>query len=155
MTFNWFDSSCSYLVFGACFLCGVGKPIHPKIFNMKTANQAYVDNKVKTEITCNDCGNRTYVKARINTVTVEKSLTRPCRSFNPPSFLLVNVGWWKEFGLDSNPYVYGPMPRLRTGREYRMEEARRMGWMSWTWQDEYTEDRKRTSQYFQKNKIFL
>jgi hypothetical protein len=31
-----------------------------------------------------------------------------------------------------------------------MEEARRMGWMSWTWQDEYTEDRKGTSQNFQK-----
>ena len=117
---------------------------------MKSANQTYVENKVTTEITCNDCGNRTYVMAGINTATVEKSLSRPCRSCNPPSFPLVNVGWWKEFGLDSNPYVYGPMPRLRTGREYRMEEARRMGWMSWTWQDEYTEDRKGTSQNFQK-----
>ena len=122
---------------------------------MKSANQIYVDNKVKTEITCNDCGNRTYVNAGINTATVEKSLSRPCRSCYPPSFPLVNVGWWKEFGLDSNPYVYGPMPRLRTGRDYRMEEARRMGWMLCTWQDEYTEDRKGTSQISQKNKIFL
>jgi hypothetical protein len=23
-----------------------------------------------------------------------------------------------------------------------MEEARRMGWMAWTWNDEYKEDRK-------------
>ena len=117
---------------------------------MKSANQIYVENKVTTEITCNDCGNRTYIKAGINTTTVAKALSRSCRSCNPPTFPLVNVGWWKEFGLDSNPYVYGPMPRLRTGRDYRMEEARRMGWMSWTWQDEYTEDRKGTSQISQK-----
>ena len=122
---------------------------------MKSANQTYVDYKVKTEITCNDCGNRTYVNAGINTATVEKSLSRPCCSCYPPSFPLVNVGWWKEFGLDSNPYVYGPMLRLRTGRDYRMEESRRMGWMSWTWQDEYTEDRKETYQISQKNKIFF
>ena len=34
------------------------------------------------------------------------------------------------------------MPRLRTGRRYRMEEARRMGLMAWVCHDEYEEDRK-------------
>ena len=34
------------------------------------------------------------------------------------------------------------MQRLRTSRRYRMEEARRMGWMAWTWHDEYEEERK-------------
>ena len=39
-------------------------------------------------------------------------------------------------------YVYGLMPRMRTSQRYRIEEARRMGWMAWTWDDEYTEQRK-------------
>ena len=33
--------------------------------------------------------------------------------------------------------MYGPMPRLRTSRDYRMQEASRQGWMAWTWDDEY------------------
>ena len=69
---------------------------------MKSANQTYSDNKVRTEITCNDCGNRTYVNSGINTKTVKKALSRPCRSCNPPNFPLINVGWWKGFGLDLN-----------------------------------------------------
>ena len=44
--------------------------------------------------------------------------------------------------IDKNPYVYGPLQRLRTSERYRIEEARRMGWMAWTWDDEYTEERK-------------
>ena len=52
------------------------------------------------------------------------------------------MGWWLAFNFDTNPYVYGPMQRLRTGKRYRMEEARRMGWMAWTWDDEYKEERK-------------
>ena len=112
---------------------------------MKTANQIYVDNKVKTEITCSNCGAKTHVNCGVNTKTVEDALERNCRTCNPNTFPLVNQGWWKEFGLDSNPYVYGPMPRLRTGREFRMKEARSMGWMAWTWQDEYKESRKSDS----------
>ena len=34
------------------------------------------------------------------------------------------------------------MPRLRTSLRYRMEEARRMGYMAWTWHDEYEEELK-------------
>ena len=97
---------------------------------MKSANQTYLDNKVRAVVTCNDCGNRTYVNAGVNAKTVKKALSRPQRFCNPPAFPLVTVGWWKEFGFDSNPYVYGPKPRLRTGKDYRVEEARRMGWMA-------------------------
>ena len=109
---------------------------------MKTAREIYVGNKVKTEITCSECGKRTFTNCGIDTKTTEQAIVRKCSACNPSTFPLVNVGWWKEFGLDSNPYIYGPMPRLRTGRDYRMQEARRMGWMSWTWNDEYTEQRK-------------
>ena len=112
---------------------------------MKTANQIYVDNKVKTKITCSGCGSQTHVNCGVNTKTVKDAVNRSCRTCNPQTFSAVNVGWWKEFGLDSNPYVYGPMPRLRTGREFRMKEARSMGWMAWTWDDEYKEERKRAS----------
>ena len=34
------------------------------------------------------------------------------------------------------------MPRMRTSERDRMEEARRMGYMAWTWNDEYAEQRK-------------
>ena len=70
--------------------------------------------------------------------SVTAGSTESCKPLNP----LVNQGWWLEFGLSENPYVYGPMPRLRTGKHFRMEEARRMGWMAWTWDDEYKEERK-------------
>jgi len=73
--------------------------------------------------------------------TSKAAIERSCGACMPrnPS---VNEGWWKEFGLAKNPYIYGPMPRMRTSERYRMEEARRMGWMAWTWNDEYTEERK-------------
>ena len=70
------------------------------------------------------------------------AIARSCKACKPPQNLPINQGWWLEFGLEKNPGVYGPMPRLRTGHRYRMEEARRMGWMAWVWKDEYEEDRK-------------
>ena len=73
--------------------------------------------------------------------TSRAAIERSCRSCTPIN-PLVNQGWWLEFGLSENPYVYGPMPRLRTGKHFRMAEARRMGWMAWTWNDEYSEQRK-------------
>lgn len=108
---------------------------------MKKAKQIKVDNRVRTVIECTLCGATTYVKAGINTKSSKAAIERSCGSStlrNP----LINQGWWLEFGLYENPYVYGPMPRLRTGKNYRMEEARRMGWMSWNWNDEYSEQRK-------------
>lgn len=49
--------------------------------------------------------------------------------------------WWEEFGLEHNPYVYGPMPWKRTGQRYRMIEAGQRGWVCWRWDDEYREYR--------------
>ena len=108
---------------------------------MKKAKQIKVDNKVRTVIECTLCGATTYVKAGINTKRSKAAIERSCGSCTPRN-PLINRGWWLEFGLSSNPYIYGPMPRLRTGRHYRMQEARRMGWMAWTWNDEYKEERK-------------
>ena len=109
---------------------------------MKTAKEIYVDNKVRTVMECSVCGATTHVKAGIHTKTAQAALERPCGVCNPVRNPLVNQGLWLEFGLDCNPYVYGPMPRLRTSTRYRIEEARGMGWMSWTWNDKYKEERK-------------
>ena len=109
---------------------------------MKTAQQVKVNNRVRTVITCSDCGANSHVNAGINAKTTKQAIERACKTCNPTQLPLNNQGWWLEFGLDINPYVYGPMPRLRTGKRYRIEEARRMGWMAWTWNDEYTEERK-------------
>ena len=109
---------------------------------MKTAKQIKVNNRVRTIITCSDCGATTHTNTGINTKTAQQAIERSCKTCSPTQLPLNNQGWWIEFGLDKNPYVYGPMPRLRTGRQYRMEEARRMGWMAWTWCDEYSNERK-------------
>ena len=108
---------------------------------MKTAKEIYVDNKVRTVMECSVCGATTHVKAGIDTEASKAAIQRPCTHCRPrPRF--VYEGWWKEFGLKKNPYIYGPMPRMRTSERYRMEEARRMGYMAWTWNDEYAEERK-------------
>ena len=108
---------------------------------MKTAIEIYVDNRVRTVIECTLCGSTTYVKAGMDTKTSKAAIERPCTHCRPrPPF--VYEGWWKEFGLKKNPYIYGPMPRMRTSERYRMEEARRMGYMAWVWKDEYADERK-------------
>ena len=109
---------------------------------MTTAKQIKVNNRVRTVITCSDCGAVTHTDSSIDTKSTKKAIARACKACTPRTFPLNNQGWWIELGLDKNPYVYGPMPRLRTGRQYRMEEARRMGWMAWTWNDEYSNERK-------------
>ena len=110
---------------------------------MKRAKQIHVDNKVWTVLECPSCGDTTHVNAEIDTKTIKTAMERSCKVCSPPQNLPDVEGWWKQFGLKKNPGVYGPMPRLRTGRlRYRMEEARRMGWMAWTWHDEYEEERK-------------
>ena len=109
---------------------------------MKTGTQIKVDNHTQTVITCSDCGATTHVKAGIDTKTARDAIQRPCKACNPIHNHHCGQGWWIQFGLKRNPYVYGPMPRLRTSRDYRMQEARRMGWMAWTWDDEYKEERK-------------
>ena len=108
---------------------------------MKTAKEIYVDNKVRTVIECMLCGSTTHTNTGIDTKTSKAAIERSCTHCRPrPPF--VYEGWWKEFGLKKNPYIYGPMQRLRTSERYRIEEARRMGYMAWTWHDEYEEERK-------------
>lgn len=38
------------------------------------------------------------------------------------------LGWWRDFGLYHNPYVYGPMPWKRTSQNWRKQEAIERGW---------------------------
>lgn len=109
---------------------------------MKTAKQIKVKNRVRTVITCSECGATIFVNNSIDSKTAQKAIQRACKTCQPLRTLNAVLGWWHNFGLKTNPYVYGPMPRLRTSKRYRMEEARRMGWMAWVWCDEYQEERK-------------
>ncbi len=112
---------------------------------MKRAKQIRVNNHTKTVINCSDCGATTSDNAGIHTKTARTAIQRPCSDCNLIHNHLCGQGWWIQFGLKKNPYVYGPMPRLRTSRDYKMQEGRRTGWMAWTWDDEYKEERKRTT----------
>ena len=109
---------------------------------MKTAKEIKVNNQTRTVIECTLCGATTHVKGGIDTKRSKAAIERFCGSCSRPKPIRISGGWWHEFGLKNNPYVYGPMPRMRTSQRYRIEEARRMGWMAWTWDDEYTEQRK-------------
>jgi hypothetical protein len=111
---------------------------------MKQANQVKVTNRTITILTCAKCGHETKPVGGINTKRVQAAMSRSCKACTPTRGTFNANGWWKEFGLDSNPYVYGPMLRKRTSQFYRMQEARRMGWMSWSWvdDDEYKDERK-------------
>ena len=108
---------------------------------MKIAKEIYVDNRVRTVIECTLCGSTTYVEAGMDTKTSKDAIERSCRACTPFRGL-INEGWWKKFGLQKNPYIYGPMPKMRTSERYRMKEARRMGYMAWVWKDKYEEERK-------------
>ena len=78
---------------------------------MKIAKEIYVDNRVRTVIECTMCGSTTYVKAGMDTKTSKDAIERSCTNCRPrPPF--VYEGWWKEFGLKKNPYIYGPMPSV-------------------------------------------
>ena len=109
---------------------------------MKTGKEIKVNNRVRTVIECSLCGATTHVQGGIDTKKSKTVIARFCGSCSRPQPIRTSEGWWHELGLKKNPYIYGPMPRLRTGLRYRMEEARRMGYMAWTWHDEYEEDRK-------------
>ena len=109
---------------------------------MKTARQIIVNNRVRTVIKCNNCGALTFTNSGIITKISQRAIERSCRACKQSLKPKLVTSWWKELGLDKNPYVYGPMQRMRTSERYRLEEARRMGWMAWTWNDEYSEERK-------------
>ena len=85
---------------------------------MKTAKEIYVDKRIRIVLKCTLCGSTTYVKAGIDTKTSKDAIKLSCRAFTPFKGI-INESWWKEFGLKKNPYVYGPMPRLRTEVKYR------------------------------------
>ena len=111
---------------------------------MKTAQEVLNGNRTLTLITCTNCGNQTLVKGRSTNGKAQAALSRKCRSCNP----VIRQGgnnWWSKFGLTKNPYVYGPMPRLRTSERYRLQEARQRGWLAWYWVDEYTDERLSTT----------
>ena len=107
---------------------------------MKTAKEVLRDSRTFTSITCNACGNQTSVVGRMTSQKALQAVERQCSVCNP----VVRQGgtnWWSQFGLKKNPYVYGPMPHKRTSERWRLEEARKMGWLAWHWVDEYTQER--------------
>ena len=57
---------------------------------MKTANEVYVDNRVRTVIECTLCGSTTFAKAGIDTKHLRMQLSAPV-----------------ELGLKKYPYDYG------------------------------------------------
>ena len=109
---------------------------------MKTTKEIKIDGRTYTVFECQNCGSTTRTTGRQTAKKAQAALTRECRSCSPVRFGRSSAGWWHDFGLTKNPYVYGPMQYKRTSERYRLEEARRMGWIEWTWQDEYTEERK-------------
>ena len=95
-----------------------------------------------TQIQCDGCKRVIEVKGNPGTKKVTQALERDCRTCNPVVKPTGSRGWWSAFGLEKNPYVYGPMPRLRTAVQFRIAEARQRGWVSWVWDDEYKDKRK-------------
>ena len=108
---------------------------------MKTAKEIKINNRTYTEFHCTACGAVTRVKAGLATKTTSAAVGGRWGA-GAPRNRLGGTGGGLSFGLPSNPYVDGPMPRMRTGLRYRMEEARRRGWMAWTWSDEYSAERR-------------
>ena len=109
---------------------------------MKTSKEININERTYTVFECQDCGSTTRTPGRQTSKKAQTALNRPCRACSPVSFVRSPSGWWHDFGLTKNPYVYGPMPYKRTGERYRLEEARQRGWVAFMWQDEYTDERK-------------
>ena len=109
---------------------------------MKTAKQIKVNNRVQTVIECSDCGTTTKTNAGMDTKTSKQAIERPCGTCNPVHNHLYGKGWWIQFGLNKNPYIYGPLQRKRTSERHCLNEARRNGWLAWTWDDEYKDERR-------------
>jgi len=107
---------------------------------MKSAREEKRDGRAVTLITCGDCGNEITVQGHMTCLQAQRAIERKCRPCNPVT-RQGGTNWWSQFGLKKNPYVYGPMPRLRTSERWRIEEARQRGWLAWYWNDEYTSER--------------
>ena len=113
---------------------------------MKTAKEIKLNNQIYTVLECQACGATTHVKGKVNSNGSIAAQERSCRSCVPLHMHRTSQGWWHEFGLDTNPGVYGPMPHKRTSERYRLEEARQRGWVAYMQQDEYTDERKGITQ---------
>nr|BDD46732.1 hypothetical protein 3 [bacterium] len=87
-----------------------------------------------TRLRCDKCGTYCEVKGSSDSRNVQ---ARRCFKCHPNA----KIGWWHEFGLDKNPYVYGPMPYKRTSIAHRMKEARARGWTAWRWNDGLADQR--------------
>ena len=109
---------------------------------MKTSKEIKNDGLTYTVFECQNCGATTRVRGRQTTKKAQAALIRECRTCSPVRFGRSCDGWWHDFGLPKNPYIYGPMPHKRTSERFRLEEARQRGWVAYMWQDEYTEERK-------------
>lgn len=107
---------------------------------MKAAKEVKINNRTHTQLTCTACGAVTHVKAGLSTKTTREAMARRCGSCAPRN-RLCGTGWWRQFGLEKNCYVYGPMPHKRTSERWRLQEARERGWLAWYWVDEYTDQR--------------
>ena len=109
---------------------------------MKIAKQIKIGNRTYTHFRCTECGKVTKVACALGTKTARQAMTRQCSGCHNWSRPTGTVGWWAAFGLTKNPYVYGPMPRRRTGEFWRRAEARVRGWLAHYWTDEYSEQRR-------------
>ena len=83
---------------------------------MKTAKQIKLNNRVRTVITCSECGATTFVNGAIDTKESKNAIRRAFKICHPVRTLNAVLGWWHEFGLKTNPYVYCPMLRLVTSQ---------------------------------------
>ena len=108
---------------------------------MKSAKQVERNGRTITQITCLDCGRVTEIKGKISSKESRRAIQRDCATCNPPRKKQGGTGWWRQFGLKKNCYVYGPMPHKRTSERWRLQEARERGWLAWYWVDEYTDQR--------------
>ena len=109
---------------------------------MKTSKEINIAGLTYIVFECQECGAATREPGRQTTQKAQTALNRVCRSCSPVRFGRSPDGWWHNFGLTKNPYVYGPMLRKRTSERYRLQEARQLGWVAFMWQDEYTDERK-------------
>ena len=104
---------------------------------MKRAKETKVGTRTYTQLQCLNCGAITRVPGRMACKAAREAIQRECGACRQP----YRSAWYKAFGLEKNPFVYGPMPAKRTSEHYRREEARRMGYMLYMWDDGLKEDR--------------
>ena len=106
---------------------------------MKRAEEIKVGTRTYTQLQCLNCGAITHIPGRIVAKPARQALQRECGACREP----YRTAWYKAFGLDKNPFIYGLMPAKRASEHYRREEARRMGHMRYMWDDGLKEDRRR------------